>query len=246
MHLTRSPGVRWLRSIWGTGTACCGFRARAAALGERAEAPVSGFASPWPAAAFVYEARGDRAASERLLDQLYAIESDRGALSSHLSPLIIRTLILRGDLGAARERANALERSQEHGDSPLLLMAEAELVLLEERGNDLLDFADVLRGAGAASGARYLAPAADRVAGRAALGGAGAGGRASTSRGRGRRLPGAGDGRRRSDDAARCCRRPLSLGRHAEAEQLATEAREPLERAGYRQALERVSALLAH
>jgi hypothetical protein len=39
-------------------------------LGERADSPVSGLASPWPAAAFVHEARGDRAASDRLLDQV--------------------------------------------------------------------------------------------------------------------------------------------------------------------------------
>ena len=38
-------------------------------LAERADAPPSGFAAPWPAAAFVHEARGDGCRRRRLLEQ---------------------------------------------------------------------------------------------------------------------------------------------------------------------------------
>ncbi len=138
-------------------------------LGERADAPVSGYSQPWPAAAFIHEARGDRAASERLLDQVYGIERDRGVLAAHLSPLLVRTLILRGEADLARARMEELLRDRERAELPLLLAAEAELMLHEERWEELARLAGTLRQTGAASGARYLAPAAARCSGRAAL-----------------------------------------------------------------------------
>ena len=139
-------------------------------LGERADTPLSGFSHPWPAAAYVHEARGDRAASEHLLDQVYRIERDREALSPHLSPIIVRVLILRGDLGAARERMDLiLAGTREQAERPFLLAAEAELMVHEERWSELAACAESLRRVGALSGVRYLAPIASRTEGRSAL-----------------------------------------------------------------------------
>ena len=139
------------------------------ALGERADTPVSGLARPWPAAAFVHEARGNRSASDRLLDQTYSIERDRGSLSAHLTPEISRTLILRGDLAAARVRLDEILERELERHRPFVLAANGELLLREERWSELADFADSLRRTGESSGARMLTPTADRLAGLAAL-----------------------------------------------------------------------------
>jgi ATP/maltotriose-dependent transcriptional regulator MalT len=138
---------------------------------ERGEALVSGFSAPWPAAALIHEARGDRDASERLLEQVYGIEErSRKRVSSMLSPLVVRTLLLRGDMRAARARLDAvLEDDPMPENLPLLQLAEAELLLAEERWDELDAFAAVLRRTGESSGARYLGATADRVAGRAAV-----------------------------------------------------------------------------
>jgi len=138
-------------------------------LGERADEPTSGFASPWPAAAFVHEARGHRSASDRLLDQVYAIERARGRLSARLSVLIALTLILRCDFAAARRRLDEVLAREEGPDRPFLLAADAELLLQEERWSELPGAVEALRLGEAQSGARMLTPIADRLAGRAAL-----------------------------------------------------------------------------
>jgi hypothetical protein len=139
-------------------------------LGERAETPLSGFSHPWPAAAYIHEARGEHAASDRLLDQVYRIERDREALSPHLSPIIVRLLVLRGDLGAARERMDLiLAGTRERAEKPFLLAAEAELMVHEQRWSELRAYAESLRRVGALSGARYLAPIASGLEGRSVL-----------------------------------------------------------------------------
>jgi len=214
-------------------------------LGERADTPVSGFAAPWPAAAFVHEARGDRSASDRLLDQVYAIERARGQVSSNLSPLVVRTLILRGDLAEARRRIDEiLDWEQEPRELPLLLGAKAELLLHEERWAEAPDFVQSLRASEARSGARTLAPIADRLAGRAAL----------AANGPSEALPlleAAATGfatLEMSVDAAVArldvAEALFELGRDAEARRSATDASEALERVGYLQALARATELL--
>ena len=47
-------------------------------LGELAEDLTSGFAACWPTAVFVHEARGDHDAANRLLDDVFTVESRRG------------------------------------------------------------------------------------------------------------------------------------------------------------------------
>jgi class 3 adenylate cyclase/tetratricopeptide (TPR) repeat protein len=213
-------------------------------LGERADAPVSGYASPWPAAAFVHEARGDRSASDRLLDQVYAIERERGLLSSHLSPLVARTLILRGDLAAARRRLDEL-LERERGELPFLLAAKAELLLQEERWSELQDFAESLRLSVGHSGARMLAPIADRLSGRAALA-------ANEPSDALRLLDAAASGFATLEMAVDAAVARLDvaealfeLGRRADARRSATDACEALERVGYLQALARATASLS-
>ncbi len=217
-----------------------------AGLGERADTLASGFAAPWPAAAFVYEARGDRRASERLLEHVYGIEERRGAISPHLSPQIVQTLIHRGELAAARERMNAaLDPAQSLDNLPLLLCTEAELLVCEERWSDLPAFAAHLRSTGSESGARYLAPISDRLDGLAALDAgdlehavglleAASSGFAAL----GMTLDAAVAGL----DAARIL---IAAGRPEDSRSYATRARQPLERAGYRRALGEVTELLA-
>ncbi len=217
-----------------------------ASLGERADTPTSGFSAPWPAAAFAYEARGDRRASERLLEQTYAIEQRRGAISVHLSPQIVETLIHRGELTAARERMDtALDPGTHRDNLPLLLCAEAELLVCEERWAELPAFAGYLRSTGAESGARYLAPVADRLDGRAALA-------ANDFDEAGRLLEAAASGFTALEMAVEAALAGLdatqaliAAGRHDEARSIATRAREPLERAGYVRALDRAGGLLS-
>ena len=135
-------------------------------LGERTL--TSGFASPWPAAALVHEARGDRGASERLLEQAYLAERNRGAMSAHLTPEVVRTLLLRGELEAARDRLDAVyEPGRRLDNLPLVRYAEADILLAEERWGDLRAFAGSLRTLRTDTGAAYLQPVAERLLGHA-------------------------------------------------------------------------------
>jgi class 3 adenylate cyclase len=133
-------------------------------LGERLEALTSGFATPWPAVAFAREARGDRAGSDEILAVLYELERARGvAASTHLSALVIQTLVLRGELEPARARLHdALGREI----LPLLKLAEADLVLAEGGRDAATRLVRELRELAARSGALYLEPAALRLEGR--------------------------------------------------------------------------------
>ncbi len=217
-----------------------------ASLGERAHPPTSGFSAPWPAAAFVYEARGDRRASDRLLGDAYGIERRRGSISAHLSPQIVQTLIHRGELAAARERMEAaLDPANDKDNLPLLLRAEADLLVSEERWSDLPAFAAYVRGIGASSGARYLAPVSDRLDGLAALAAqdfdeairileVATSGFAA--------LDMAVDAAIAALDAARAL---IAARRFQDARSFVTRARGPLERAGYRRALDDASELLS-
>ena len=138
-------------------------------FGEGGNVLTSGFTAPWPAAAFVHEARGDRAASERLLADVTAVEEPRGLLSHNLSPELIRTLVVRGEPRIARERLHRLaEQSDTAANLALLLAAEAELYVAEERWSDVPAFAGVLRATAESTGARFLDPIADRLDGLAA------------------------------------------------------------------------------
>ena len=217
-----------------------------ASLGERAETPTSGFSGPWPAAAFVHEARGDRKASDRLLEQAYEIENRRGTLAPHLSPLIVRTLVLRGELTTARARMDTvLEPLNEQANLPLLLSAEADLLVHEKRWRDLPAFAESLRSTGASTGARYLAPIADRLTGCAALAGNDLDEalRLLESSASGFEALGMSvDAAIARLDAADAL---VALGRWGDGRRSATRARRPLERAGYRRALARAEALLS-
>ncbi|HEY0417499.1 MAG TPA: AAA family ATPase [Gaiellaceae bacterium] len=137
-----------------------------AALGERGEQLTSGFASPWPGFAFIHEARGSSDRADELLREVASIER----VSGGRAPNNLRLLLLRGEVAEARDlldRAFAADRGRDN--LPFLRHAEAELLLAEERWDELPPFAASVRELGRSSGALYLAPTADRLDGRVAI-----------------------------------------------------------------------------
>ena len=139
-------------------------------LGELAEDLTSGFAQCWPTAVFVHEARGNHEAANRLLDDVLTVESRRRNRSGGLTPLIVSTLLLRDEVAAARERLDRVYAVERHNENlAYLKVAEAEILAREERWTDADALVDELRRLHEVSAARYLPPAADRLAGRAAL-----------------------------------------------------------------------------
>jgi predicted RNA-binding protein YlqC (UPF0109 family) len=127
---------------------------------------------------------------------------------------------------------------------PLLQLAHAELLLAEERWDELGDLAAGMRRVGESSGARYLAAAADRAQGRVV----GSRGEAAQAI---RLLEGAAAGydalgmavdaavaRLDAGEAA------VAAGREGEARRLADAAAEPLRSAGFRREIARADALL--
>jgi tetratricopeptide (TPR) repeat protein len=216
-----------------------------AGLGERGQFLTSGFANPWPAAALVHEARGDRAESERLLGEVYVVEeTSRKSVSTGLSPLILCTLLLRGETQAARARFDAvLENDPRPENLPLLQLAQAELLLAQGRWDELDELATTMRRTRESSGARYLDAAANRVAGRV-----------TASRGEaaeGMRLleaaAAAYDAIGMTVDAAvarlDAAEAALAAGRREDAKRLAAAA-EPLRRAGFRREIDRAESLV--
>jgi hypothetical protein len=138
-------------------------------LGERAETPTSGFSSPWPAAAFVHEARGDRSAADRLLAEIDGVERGRGQLSPQLSAPLVGLLLVRGELAAARTRLDAVYAQEARLDNlPLLRLAEAELVRAEGAPDRAVELLASVRELAASTGAAYLEPLAALLAGRTA------------------------------------------------------------------------------
>ena len=135
-----------------------------ARLGERGETPTSGFAASLPAVAYVHEVRGDRPAADRVLEIVDAIERRRGIASYALFAEVVRTLVVRGELAAARRRLEA-GRTVDPGLEPLNFLAEAELLIAEGRLDEAPALAARMRRVGAESGARYLHPAALRLDG---------------------------------------------------------------------------------
>ena len=214
------------------------------ALGERAETLTTGFLAPWPAAAFALEARGERAASEHMLAPAYAAERRRGRFSPELSPLIVRTLVLRGEAGPARERVAAFSGAEGRENAPLMLVAEADLAVSEERWNDLPQLAEALRATRATSGAHSLAPIADRLEGLAAL----AAGDPEAAVASLAAAVGGFDELAMAVDAAlaRLDEADALLASHRveEALRLAADARGPLERAGFQAPLAQAVSLL--
>jgi len=217
-----------------------------AGLGERGQTPTSGFASPIPAAALVHEVRGDRAAADALLAQTAAIENRRGVLSPNLSPLIVPILLLRGEVAEARVRVGRTGVSEaEAGVVPRMLVAEGEVLVAEQRWDDLPAFASRLRQSAAATGARSVPPAADRLDGLAAF-----------HRGE---IDLAIDHQRAAADGYDALDMPVhaavirldladalvAAGRLDEARAALAEAEPPLARVGHKPALERLSATLA-
>ena len=148
------------------------FELVVAGLGELAEELTTGFAAPWPAAAFISEARGDRAAADRLLEDIVGVEARRGGkVSDNLTPLTISTLLLRDDVAAARDRLDRLYRIDARCNNlPLVKLAEADLLIREQRWAEAASVSEEMRELHEKSGALYLPPAADRLAGHAALG----------------------------------------------------------------------------
>jgi hypothetical protein len=199
---------------------------------------------PWPAAGLILEARGDREASERILGQVYEIERTRRT-STALSPLIVGTLLLRDETRAARARLDeVLGRDGVPDNLPLLQLAEAELLAAEGRWEELGELAAAMRRVGQSSGARYLAPAADRAQGRVAA----ARGEPAEAM---RLLEGAAagydevcmavDAAVARLDAAEVAR---AGGLHADARRLAEAAAGPVRVAGFRREVARADALL--
>ena len=148
------------------------FELIVAGLGELLEELTTGFAAGWPAAAFVSEARGDRAAADRLLEEIVGVETRRGGrVSDNLTPLTVSTLLLRDDVAAARERLDRLYLTEARCNNlPLVKLAEADLLIREERWAEAVRVSDEMRELHEQSGALYLPPAADRLAGRASIG----------------------------------------------------------------------------
>jgi tetratricopeptide (TPR) repeat protein len=141
------------------------------ALSDLRAGLTSGFISPWAGVAFAFEARGDRAASDRCLDVMKEVEGRREGLSSMFSPLLVATFLLRDEVGAARTRLDTVyEEGIRLDNLPLLRLAEAELLAREGRWDDAAELADEMRRLHATSAARYLPAGADRLAGRAAIG----------------------------------------------------------------------------
>jgi hypothetical protein len=132
----------------------------------------SGFSTPWPAAALIQEARGNRADSQRLLEEVDDVEErsrSRGRVLTVLTPLILRTMLLRSETQAARARFEAaIEDDPKPENLPLLQLAQAELLLAEERWDELEGLAATMRRTRESSGARYLDAAAQRAAGHVA------------------------------------------------------------------------------
>jgi class 3 adenylate cyclase len=219
------------------------FEGVAAGLGERGQSLTPGFSMPWPSLALILEARGDREGSERVLSEVYGVE--RKQVSATLSPLIARTLLLRGDVEGARARLDTvLEGGDVPNNLPLLQLAGAELLTAEARWDELGDLAAAMRRVGESSGARYLAPAAD-----------GAQGRIVAARGEPaeamRLLEAAAAGydavamavdaaQARLDAADAAC----AAGRRADVTRLAEAAAGPLRTAGFRREIARAEALL--
>src|SRR5581483_6064501 len=143
------------------------FELVVAGLGERGEALTSGFSGPWPAVAFALEARGDRAGSDAILAELYDVERGRRVRASPIaSALVVPTLVLRGEVAAARTRLDDAYALKQADNLPLLKLAEADVVLAEGREDARADLARELRELVAKSGARYLEPTALRLEGR--------------------------------------------------------------------------------
>ncbi len=219
-----------------------------AGLGERGQSLTSGFAAPWPAVALIHEARGDRASSDRVLEEVYEVEErsrKRRRVPTALSPLIVRTLLLRGEAQAARVRVEAvLDNDPAPENLPLLQLAQAELLLAEERWNELGGLAAAMRRTHESSGARYLAAAAERVAGRVAA----ARGDAAEAM----RLLGAAaaayDAVGMAVDAAvarlDAAEAALAAGQREDVKRSAAAAARPLRRAGFNREIERGASLL--
>jgi class 3 adenylate cyclase len=216
-------------------------------LGERGQSLTSGFSMPWPAAALIHEARGDRAASERVLGDVYGMErGTRKRVSSNLSPLLVRTLLLRGETGAARARHDEVFEFEPVPENlPLLQLAEVELLVAERRWDGLADLAASMRRVGETTAARYLGPAADRAQGRvtAAGGDAAAGTRLLEAAAAGYdRVGMAVDAAVARLDAAETAG---AAGREDAGRELAEAALEPLRHVGFRREIARAELLLA-
>ena len=138
-----------------------------AGLGQRREALTTGFSMPWPAVGFALEARGDRAGSEKILAEIYDVERARGArVSPTLSALVVPTLVLRNEVGRARQRLDDAYAGERPDNLPLLKLAEADVFFAEGRRDNAANLARELRELAAESGARYLEPTALRLEGR--------------------------------------------------------------------------------
>jgi hypothetical protein len=156
----------------------------------------------------------------------------------------MRTLLLRGEVDAARARLEAvLENDPTPENLPLLQLAHAELLLAEERWDELEGLAATMRRTGESSGARYLAAAADRAAGRVAT----AGGDPDEGM---RLLAGAAAGFDAAEMAVDAAVTRLDMaetayaaGDREAAERLVTTAAEPLRRSGFRREVERAARL---
>ncbi len=113
-------------------------------LGELAEDLTSGFAQCWPTAAFVARStrrsRGRGPAPRRRAHGRVPAARPSGGLT----PLIVSTLLLRGEVAAARERLDRVY-AVENENLAYLKVAEAEILVREERWTDADALVDELR-----------------------------------------------------------------------------------------------------
>jgi class 3 adenylate cyclase/tetratricopeptide (TPR) repeat protein len=137
-------------------------------LGERRDRPVSGLARPWPVAAFVHEARGERSVADRLLESVSAIEDDReGELLPHLAIPVALVLVLRGAYTEARARLEAPAANR--NDAGMGLQARAELAIAAGAWEEASELGRALRDEAVSADVSGLSPCADRLEGEAAL-----------------------------------------------------------------------------
>ncbi|TML64185.1 MAG: hypothetical protein E6G17_03320 [Actinobacteria bacterium] len=140
-------------------------------LGERREAPPSFAIRPFGAAAFVHEARGERAAADRLLAMLARLYDDEGYPNASVSPWVALVEARRGEFVEARAHVTLAHAWQGRGpqNRGLALEAACDIVAAQGAWDDTPDLLAEARAHAAESELVALPCYADRLEGRAAL-----------------------------------------------------------------------------
>jgi class 3 adenylate cyclase len=139
-------------------------------MGERRDRPVAGFSHLWAVAALVRELRGQRAAADGLLAVLDRLGEGRDQPIHRLLQWIAPILLRRGEVDAAEARLGAaIEDESARQFRGALLGVRCELIAETGRWDRAPEAVAETRAAAEAGGLDAVAPAADRLEGRAAL-----------------------------------------------------------------------------